>query len=622
LDTNSADPAVRITTRRDEMKENDDDQSRPLNPSVSSSPDQAAPTTEQLCSEDEYSLNYDNPDVLRCGLIHLRHRIDDNLDAPHYRDYHLGVIDAALSLVGSATDSTAERADTPGRSASAQDKILQYDAPIQQARDEIVTEALEMVRLRRYDLPGSIPTIVRLKQHIEALILAVQQSHASPHETGWLVELTGKQRYWTGLGNGDISFYADHRRALRFARRQDAEHARDMFLLKKMVPLVSVVQHSWESTVQQSHASQIQALQQENERLKKDHYAEQVLLASMAGESVMQAQGYSVINLAHLIAERAAKAEAQIVALEQQLSEKDTTISRAVPTEADRLADLWRPIESAPKDGTLLLWIPGRVPHVAVGAFWQVDDYGWGWWAGPSLVEPSHWQPLPPPPGTVPALSDSLTGASEDHASDGTDARVESPELGRAASTDPLASSLQSTVLTFGVYVPTSVQIICPDCGGGADHPCECTPCRPGTSIGSATDSTKRSERLNGQERSAEEKHTHQSSDLSFKDQILQAAYTVFDAAEHHELESIALAAASCALRLAKERNEALSEVESLDFDALLAEIETPDDTHLNDPGPQGLCWVLDRRTSPGAHCLYKAHHPGKHSWEGPLPRG
>lgn len=67
----------------------------------------------------------------------------------------------------------------------------------------------------------------------------------------------------------------------------------------------------------------------------------------------------------------------------------------------------WRPIETAPKDGTRIdLWQHG---HWITDAFW---DKGEGWWCvdsrysdgEPCLLaispDPTHWRPLPAPPAT------------------------------------------------------------------------------------------------------------------------------------------------------------------------------------------------------------------------------
>lgn len=65
----------------------------------------------------------------------------------------------------------------------------------------------------------------------------------------------------------------------------------------------------------------------------------------------------------------------------------------------------WRPIESAPRDGTLLLLaVPGGV---TVGRWVRHRAYAqcWAWMAEPwpqcdflFALEPTHWAPLPPPP--------------------------------------------------------------------------------------------------------------------------------------------------------------------------------------------------------------------------------
>jgi hypothetical protein len=62
-----------------------------------------------------------------------------------------------------------------------------------------------------------------------------------------------------------------------------------------------------------------------------------------------------------------------------------------------RPIDRWLPIESAPKDGTLILayyeaWCAPAygVIRFCAGSWIDAFDIEWG--------TPTHWQPLPPPP--------------------------------------------------------------------------------------------------------------------------------------------------------------------------------------------------------------------------------
>lgn len=68
----------------------------------------------------------------------------------------------------------------------------------------------------------------------------------------------------------------------------------------------------------------------------------------------------------------------------------------------------WRPIESAPKDGTaILIWQPYKA-YVGVGQGFDDWRYGIGYWRtdgseswgnrNSAEVTPLYWQPLPPPP--------------------------------------------------------------------------------------------------------------------------------------------------------------------------------------------------------------------------------
>lgn len=83
----------------------------------------------------------------------------------------------------------------------------------------------------------------------------------------------------------------------------------------------------------------------------------------------------------------------------------------------ERIAEVmqaaWRPIETAPSDGTaVLLYVPpdefGEVDPICVG-YWERPDYNSKeeWVYGPNGYEhyfrsyagkPTHWMPLPKPP--------------------------------------------------------------------------------------------------------------------------------------------------------------------------------------------------------------------------------
>ena len=63
----------------------------------------------------------------------------------------------------------------------------------------------------------------------------------------------------------------------------------------------------------------------------------------------------------------------------------------------------WRPIETAPKDGTLILAYARRErkPHIRV-TWWRTAKDGAGYIGWGEFNErywpPTHWQPLPDPP--------------------------------------------------------------------------------------------------------------------------------------------------------------------------------------------------------------------------------
>jgi len=64
----------------------------------------------------------------------------------------------------------------------------------------------------------------------------------------------------------------------------------------------------------------------------------------------------------------------------------------------------WQPIETAPKDGTDVLLAGTGTYDVTVGSFYKATKGpsvcdGWYYQDGSSRIEPTHWMPLPPPPG-------------------------------------------------------------------------------------------------------------------------------------------------------------------------------------------------------------------------------
>ena len=64
----------------------------------------------------------------------------------------------------------------------------------------------------------------------------------------------------------------------------------------------------------------------------------------------------------------------------------------------------WQPIATAPKDETVLIYIPNDGWGIGVEiAHSSSDDPDGNWYSslyqgGPIDVDPTHWQPLPDPP--------------------------------------------------------------------------------------------------------------------------------------------------------------------------------------------------------------------------------
>lgn len=104
------------------------------------------------------------------------------------------------------------------------------------------------------------------------------------------------------------------------------------------------------------------------------------------------------------VAERTAAIAAKWKAIEQETHNGSTLRFNMLMERGGE----WQPIETAPKDGPLLLYglmgptemLRFNGPIVTSGYYWDSID-GWystaSTWVGP-FVEPSHWMPLPEPP--------------------------------------------------------------------------------------------------------------------------------------------------------------------------------------------------------------------------------
>lgn len=74
-------------------------------------------------------------------------------------------------------------------------------------------------------------------------------------------------------------------------------------------------------------------------------------------------------------------------------------------TETRETDTAWQPIETAPRDGTLIIgWEPGDVPRVC-WPYWRTDQEGlWRYsdaFHGSYAITPTHWMPLPDPPSIL-----------------------------------------------------------------------------------------------------------------------------------------------------------------------------------------------------------------------------
>lgn len=151
---------------------------------------------------------------------------------------------------------------------------------------------------------------------------------------------------------------------------------------------------------------------------ERDEYA--AALATTAGESLL-ARLMAAEKERDEALNKAREAEEAVIQIrkeacdiiEQRVEEKeaaeaerDTALARVKELEGQ---SAWRPIESAPKDGTkVLLLFPGGESCVA--AWWECGDFskwkiahvtGYEWESITDDFPPTHWQPLPPPPAAA-----------------------------------------------------------------------------------------------------------------------------------------------------------------------------------------------------------------------------
>ncbi len=90
----------------------------------------------------------------------------------------------------------------------------------------------------------------------------------------------------------------------------------------------------------------------------------------------------------------AAFTDAELLAAAMQLPDVRALVG------ARKTAATWQPIETAPLDGSeIIVW---SYREDAFVAFWHGPSNSWLWTSrdlsGDERLDPTHWQPLPPPP--------------------------------------------------------------------------------------------------------------------------------------------------------------------------------------------------------------------------------
>ncbi len=103
--------------------------------------------------------------------------------------------------------------------------------------------------------------------------------------------------------------------------------------------------------------------------------------------------------------EEAAKTAAVQIELLEEANEQGAKIYAALKVKSDaeiarlRAASAWRPIETAPRDGTdCLTFSPKR--HPGFNQRIVVNYWDHGWQRSLQGNPPTHWQPLPEPPAS------------------------------------------------------------------------------------------------------------------------------------------------------------------------------------------------------------------------------
>jgi len=77
--------------------------------------------------------------------------------------------------------------------------------------------------------------------------------------------------------------------------------------------------------------------------------------------------------------------------------------ARAIaPLIAKQVMPQWEPIETAPKNGDVILVYANGRRIIAWWNYFQFDKHNNGWdFSGNGFINPTHWMPLPPAPDAI-----------------------------------------------------------------------------------------------------------------------------------------------------------------------------------------------------------------------------